>query len=313
MPVSAPSCAMIALPERHLGLVQAQEFADIDQLWTGLPIHRRCLDVDAIRRSARPRDLRLLDERSDDRFPLPPPGQRIALAQDRAFSFMYPHLLRQWRARARRLFRSRPWPMRRPMLPPTPSGCLEDIRSSMLARSHQPMFFVTGFGNWPVARFHPWRVRRLYGAGAGIEDAGGVRHGMTGLLALETSFSKRKLHLGYRRARLKQDCSLGAEGAEVFGHEYHYANTFRSMAIRWSIAGTRPGPACPSKACGTVRRRGLFFMLSTGRPHDRDAPCIAATIRPDVSRDVPGSHSLASRRPPLSPGSDRSRIDAFAA
>ncbi len=28
---------------------------------------------------------------------LPPPGQRIALASDRAFSFVYPHLLAAWR------------------------------------------------------------------------------------------------------------------------------------------------------------------------------------------------------------------------
>ncbi len=28
---------------------------------------------------------------------LPPPGQRVALAHDRAFSFVYPHLLAAWR------------------------------------------------------------------------------------------------------------------------------------------------------------------------------------------------------------------------
>ena len=28
---------------------------------------------------------------------LPPPGQRIALAEDAAFSFLYPHVARHWR------------------------------------------------------------------------------------------------------------------------------------------------------------------------------------------------------------------------
>jgi len=29
---------------------------------------------------------------------LPPPGQRIALAHDQAFSFVYPHLIEAWRS-----------------------------------------------------------------------------------------------------------------------------------------------------------------------------------------------------------------------
>jgi cobyrinic acid a,c-diamide synthase len=61
--------------------------------------------------------------------------------------------------------------------------------------------------------------------GEALTDADGRRHEMTGLLGLETSFAKRKLHLGYRRARLQRDCSLGSEGTEVFGHEFHYATT----------------------------------------------------------------------------------------
>jgi cobyrinic acid a,c-diamide synthase len=59
--------------------------------------------------------------------------------------------------------------------------------------------------------------------GNGIEDAHGMRHGMAGLLTLETSFAKRRLHLGYRRAKLAIDCPLGPAGTEVLGHEFHYA------------------------------------------------------------------------------------------
>jgi cobyrinic acid a,c-diamide synthase len=59
--------------------------------------------------------------------------------------------------------------------------------------------------------------------GTGLEDALGMRHAMAGLLSLETSFSKRRLHLGYRQATLLADCSLGPGGAIVHGHEFHYA------------------------------------------------------------------------------------------
>ena len=50
--------------------------------------------------------------------------------------------------------------------------------------------------------------------GESLEDAAGRRHAMTGLLGHATSFAKRKLHLGYRTARLLSDCVLGPAGAD---------------------------------------------------------------------------------------------------
>ena len=51
-------------------------------------------DLDAIARAA-PRRWRSRPRRTRRR--LPPPGQRIALARDQAFSFVYPHLVDGWR------------------------------------------------------------------------------------------------------------------------------------------------------------------------------------------------------------------------
>jgi cobyrinic acid a,c-diamide synthase len=47
---------------------------------------------------------------------------------------------------------------------------------------------------------------------------------MTGLLSHTTSFQKRKLHLGYREARLLVDSVIGSTGMIVRGHEFHYAS-----------------------------------------------------------------------------------------
>jgi cobyrinic acid a,c-diamide synthase len=60
--------------------------------------------------------------------------------------------------------------------------------------------------------------------GEGLEDAEGVGHAMTGLLGHSTSFHKRKLHLGYREARLLAPSAIGAAGTTVRGHEFHYAS-----------------------------------------------------------------------------------------
>src|SRR5258708_4890724 len=87
-----------ALPERHLGLVQARERAAIDERLDVLAdIIGAAIDLDAVRQSARPGLAVAVRDDQSDRSQLRPPGQRIALAQDRAFSFIYPHLLRQWR------------------------------------------------------------------------------------------------------------------------------------------------------------------------------------------------------------------------
>jgi len=64
--------------------------------------------------------------------------------------------------------------------------------------------------------------------GTGLVDASGVRHEMIGLLGLETSFAKRKLNLGYRKAEIVEPCVLGKPGDQLTGHEFHYASVLSS-------------------------------------------------------------------------------------
>ena len=59
--------------------------------------------------------------------------------------------------------------------------------------------------------------------GEGLIDADGERHEMAGLLPLTTSFAQRKLHLGYRRAKLRADMPFGDSGEVLSAHEFHYS------------------------------------------------------------------------------------------
>ncbi|MGE4278978.1 MAG: cobyrinic acid a,c-diamide synthase, partial [Magnetospirillum sp.] len=59
--------------------------------------------------------------------------------------------------------------------------------------------------------------------GRSLQDTEGVRHEMAGLLPLDTSFAKRRLHLGYRQARLLAEGPLGQVGTTYRGHEFHFA------------------------------------------------------------------------------------------
>src|SRR5690606_37876089 len=84
----------MALPERHLGLVQASEHAALEAFIERLAeVMEKSLDLEAVLRVAG----RISVEAGEDGHFVPPPGQRIAIAQDAAFSFVYPHSARHWR------------------------------------------------------------------------------------------------------------------------------------------------------------------------------------------------------------------------
>jgi cobyrinic acid a,c-diamide synthase len=154
---------------------------------------------------------------------LPPPGQRIALAQDQAFSFIYPHLLAAWRDSGAEII---PFS---PLLdqPPAeladccwlPGGYPELHAGTLAAAQH----FITGLRHFAETRPIHGECGGYMVLGQSIEDAQGHRHAMTGLLSHATSFAKRKLHLGYRSARLIADTVLGRREATLRGHEFHYA------------------------------------------------------------------------------------------
>jgi cobyrinic acid a,c-diamide synthase len=85
----------LALPERHLGLVQASEHAAletfIERAASAVETH---LDLDRLIALARP--MRMAGESAA--AVIDPLGQRIAVARDCAFAFAYPHVLDGWRA-----------------------------------------------------------------------------------------------------------------------------------------------------------------------------------------------------------------------
>jgi len=216
-----PHDEALALPERHLGLVQAQEHGDLSARLARLAdvVERHC-DIDAIIAAG----ARLSPATRDGTVALPPPGQRIALAADAAFSFVYPHLLAAWRRAGAEIMTFSPLADEAP-----PDDCdvcwlpggYPELHAGVLAGAQR---FRAG-----LARFAA--TRRVHGEcggymvlGEGLVDADGARHAMAGLLGHATSFAQRRLHLGYRAARLLEPSPIGAAGARLRGHEFHQAS-----------------------------------------------------------------------------------------
>ncbi|MGZ5862102.1 MAG: cobyrinate a,c-diamide synthase [Methyloceanibacter sp.] len=210
----------IALPERHLGLVQASEHGDLEaRLALLADLAERHLDLDGIVSLAvPPRTTPALTEAA-----IRPPGMRIALAQDDAFTFVYPHLIDGWRRGGAEIIAFTPLADEPP--PETCDACwlpggYPELHAGRLAAAHR---FREGLARFAATRTVHGECGGYMVLGESIEDADGVSHAMTGLLGHATSFTQRKLHLGYREARLLADGPLGPEGSRVRGHEFHYA------------------------------------------------------------------------------------------
>jgi cobyrinic acid a,c-diamide synthase len=218
-----PRDAALALPERHLGLVQAAEHADLTALIERLAATaERYFDLDAIIAAAAP--LMFQARRNSQAGFLPPPGQRVALGQDRAFSFVYPHVLEAWRSAGAEILPFSPLADEAP--PELADSCwlpggYPELHAHALAAAQN---FAKGLRRFAQTRPIHGECGGYMVLGQSIEDSDGRTHAMTGLLGHTTSFAKRKLHLGYRAARLLSDGVLGPKGAHVRGHEFHYAS-----------------------------------------------------------------------------------------
>lgn len=257
----------LALPQRHLGLVQAVETAEIDRrLEQFADAIEAAVDLDQVRGGARESLLAAASTAIVSPPVLSPPGQRIALAQDQAFSFLYPHLLARWRSAGAEIVPFSPLADQ----PPDP-GCDVVWLPGGYPELHAGALAVAG-------RFHAG-LRALAGRGVaihgecggymvlgqGIVDESGTRHAMAGLLALETSFAQRRLHLGYRRARLSSACPLGAAGSEIFGHEFHYASVLASGDEPLVECRDAAGQAVPEAGARRGTVSGTFFHFIDGQ------------------------------------------------
>ncbi len=217
-----PTDPALALPERHLGLVQASEHCALDRFLdraaTFVASH---LNLDRLRACARPSRL----TGTNTPILLPPLGQRIAVARDDAFAFSYPAVLAGWRVQGAEVSFFSPLEDQAPdraadsvYLP----GGYPELYAGRLAGNENFKKSLTRAAAAGIAVYGECGGYMVLGRG--LVDSDGARHALCGLLPLETSFAQRRRQLGYRRLRIKTPSFLGDPGARFTGHEFHYAS-----------------------------------------------------------------------------------------
>ncbi len=223
-------------PSRHLGLVQAGEHPDLQAyLGRAADAVEAALDLDLLINLARA----LPPTKTTPRFA--PPAQTIAIAQDQAFAFAYPHLLEDWRDMGAEIrffspLKNQAAPKSEMIILP---GGYPELHAHIL--SNATVFKAS-------MQHAAQNGTRIYGEcggymalGEAIIDKEGTAHEMLGLLPLETSFAKRKLHLGYRHL----NATHGPFQGDLNGHEFHYTTATKQIGTPLFTATDAEGTALP--------------------------------------------------------------------
>ncbi len=229
--------------DRHLGLVPVVEHADavtasVDALGAAVAAQ---LDLDAflaIAATAPPRPV------ADPPRPSPSTPVRVAVAAGPAFSFCYPDNLEALTAAGAELVPFDPHVDE--ALPPAVAGMVAgggfpEVYAAELA-ANEPLLadvharVTTGLVTWAECGGLLWLSRAL------------DRTGLVGALPAAGRMTDR-LTLGYRTAEVRADCPVGAAGAQLRGHEFHYS-TLDPPGDALELVGrtgtTRSGYASPT-------------------------------------------------------------------
>lgn len=207
----------LALPSRHLGLVQAREHDTLEAFLAGAgETMDQSLDIEVLQ--GLETSVALPQGRPSV---VPPLGNHIAIAVDDSFAFCYPHIIDSWRGAGAEISYFSPLADEGPDPKADaiflPGGYPELHAKKIAATKH----FKRAMHDAAA------REKLIYGECGGymvlgeqLIDADGDRHEMLGLLPLVTSFESRQRHLGYRKL-------LPLEGSPwqipLVGHEFHYS------------------------------------------------------------------------------------------
>jgi cobyrinic acid a,c-diamide synthase len=257
----------VKMPERHLGLVTAQ-----DQPWSAPRIDALArwietqLDLDDVLERLPEVSLDAAAENENlksDQIPV-----RIGVARDEAFCFYYQDNLDLLiRAGAQ-------------LVPFSPLNdpCLPDAVTGLYLGGGYPELHAARLAENRTLRVAIYRASRdgmpIYGECGGfmylcreLVDQEANIHAMAGCFPFRTRAHSTLKTLGYREISLNQNCSIGSEGTIARGHEFHYSDiecaSDGGTTTHYRISG-RQGNGMGREGYGVNRTLGSYVHLHFG-------------------------------------------------
>ena len=213
----------LAIEDRHLGLVTAQEGAYGDLYGRLAEAAMETIDLDRLEALAKSAGSLPSVQGMPSSISKNERTVRVGLAYDSAFCFYYRDNLDLFEAGGAELV---PFsPLNDQMLP--------NVDMLYLGGGYPELYAAKLAGNASMRQ----AVRSFAEAGGvlyaecggmmyltqSIRDLEGRTHDMVGLFPAEAVMSRTMMHLGYRELQIVEDCVLGAAGTRARGHEFHYS------------------------------------------------------------------------------------------
>jgi cobyrinic acid a,c-diamide synthase len=248
----------VHIPSRHLGLIQAEENQDLEQVIETIAsgVTRETI-LDKLFQIGS----EITNQAGEAAKCLAPLGQNIAIARDRAFSFAYPHLLQTWKNQGANLSFFQPLNNEAPdskadaiYLP----GGYPELHAGVLAANS---VFLKGLRNSSALIYG--ECGGYMALGEAIIDKDGTSHAMAGLLPVVTSFATRKLFLGYRQLTTLN----GPFAKNLRGHEFHYSTHAETASAEPLFAATTAnGDALPNMGQRVGKVMGSYAHIISEAP-----------------------------------------------
>ena len=213
-----PRSEEIDLPERHLGLMTAEEgHLDADLLERLADWLEQHVDIEALLKTVGTRSLPV------EATATPQPDKktvRIGIARDAVFCFYYQDNLDRLTAAGAELV---------PFSPLVDTTLPKGLDGLLLGGGYPELYKKELEANQPLRNELAERVE----AGLPVyAECGGLLYlcagldaaAMVGLFPAEARLGKKRRALGYREVTLKEECLLGSAGTVLRGHEFHYTD-----------------------------------------------------------------------------------------
>lgn len=262
-----PKDQSFEIPERHLGLIVAEEKPlskeNVERLADAVLNH---IDIETIIRLANKSAEVISGESKQHLSPLHSltSSPVIAIAYDRAFCFYYEDNLDLLREAGAKIITFSP--LKDTSLPQDVDalyigGGYPELYAEELSKNRSILESIhnRAISGMPVYA----ECGGLMYLSQGIYDFDGNFFKMAGVFPFETRMKKGRSRLGYRDVQLTEDCMLGKNGDRLRGHEFHYSEIIDGLNGKGE-ADKGPSSLCNLRPIYSVRDMDERFIQTEG-------------------------------------------------